>query len=144
MRLSPVDPGDAVTLTWTTTDAGGGVVIDNGVGAVAEDGNTVVNPYVTTVYTLTATGLYDINDPNHIVTATASVVVTVATVGDGCVNSHSQLLDTVDGASQIGPSVMIVGSLTPMTSALSSLGDMIAVESFLADTVSSSSELCDE
>ena len=51
------NPGDAATLTWSTTRATS-AEIDNGVGSVTPvaDGDTTVYPDTTTTYTLTATG----------------------------------------------------------------------------------------
>jgi len=66
-----VDPGAAVTLAWTTTDATSASLAP-GIGAVAVDGSRVVNPNQTTTYTLSASGSG--------VTTTASITVSV--VGD--------------------------------------------------------------
>ena len=63
-----ITAGETTTLSWATTGATD-VSIDNGVGAVAVDGNVTVTPTATTTYTLTATGAGG--------TATAVVVVTV-------------------------------------------------------------------
>lgn len=52
---SNVNPGSDVTLTWDTENATS-VSINNGIGAVAVDGNTVVNPTDDTTYTLTVEG----------------------------------------------------------------------------------------
>ena len=51
------NPGDAATLTWSTTRATS-AEIDNGVGSVTPvaDGDTTVYPDTTTTYTLTASG----------------------------------------------------------------------------------------
>ena len=49
-----VSPGGSARLTWTVMDASS-VSIDQGVGSVSSMGNAIVNPRVTTVYTLTAT-----------------------------------------------------------------------------------------
>ncbi len=46
--------GDSSTLSWSVSNATS-VIIDQGVGAVAAVGNTVVSPAATTSYTLTAT-----------------------------------------------------------------------------------------
>ncbi|MCD5381934.1 MAG: hypothetical protein LR017_01305 [Candidatus Pacebacteria bacterium] len=50
---SKITKGASATLTWETTDATE-VMIDNGVGVVAEDGTTTVAPTTDTTYTLTA------------------------------------------------------------------------------------------
>jgi len=57
-----------VTLTWTTTGADS-ASIDNGVGSIALNDSTVVNPAVTTTYTLTAVG-----DGSTTATVTVTVV----------------------------------------------------------------------
>ncbi len=46
-------PGQGSTLQWTVSGATS-VSIDNGIGDVPANGSRVVNPYTTTVYTLTA------------------------------------------------------------------------------------------
>src|SRR5271170_4263357 len=63
-----VKSGDTVTLSWTSTDATD-ADIEPGVGKVAVQGATPVNPEASTTYTITATG------PGG--TATASARVTV-------------------------------------------------------------------
>jgi hypothetical protein len=60
--------GESSTLSWSVTDANS-VTIDNGVGSVTFTGNTMVNPVVTTTYTLTAT--------NSTGSVTAMITVTV-------------------------------------------------------------------
>src|ERR1043166_3310302 len=47
--------GQTSTLVWNTTDATS-VTIDNGVGSQPVSGSVVVQPTLTTTYTLTATG----------------------------------------------------------------------------------------
>ncbi len=69
-----VQPGGAVTLSWTTTNAST-VTIDNGVGQVQPVGMgsyCCVHPQKTTTYTATATSIYPNAPP---VTATATVTV---------------------------------------------------------------------
>jgi peptidoglycan-associated lipoprotein len=68
---STVKSGDTVTLTWTSTDATD-ADIEPGVGKVALQGSTPVNPSDSTTYTITATG------PGGSSTATARVTVTSA------------------------------------------------------------------
>ena len=63
-----VHAGDTVTLSWSSTNATD-LTIDNGVGKVATQGSTPVNPQSSTTYTITATG------PGGSATATASVSV---------------------------------------------------------------------
>lgn len=52
---SSISAGGAVTLNWTTANATS-ASINEGIGAVALNGNLIVFPSVTTVYTITATG----------------------------------------------------------------------------------------
>jgi peptidoglycan-associated lipoprotein len=70
LNASPqmVKSGDNVTLTWTSTDATD-ADIEPGVGKVALQGSTPVNPTDSTTYTITATG------PGGSATATAHVAV---------------------------------------------------------------------
>jgi peptidoglycan-associated lipoprotein len=63
-----VKAGDTVTLSWTSTDATD-ADIEPGVGKVALQGSTPVNPSDSTTYTITATG------PGGSATATARVTV---------------------------------------------------------------------
>src|SRR5580698_3110231 len=63
-----VKSGDTVTLSWTSTDATD-ADIEPGVGKVALQGSTPVNPSDSTTYTITATG------PGGSATATARVTV---------------------------------------------------------------------
>jgi peptidoglycan-associated lipoprotein len=65
---SSVKAGDTVTLSWTSTDATD-ADIEPGVGKVALQGSTPVNPSESTTYTITATG------PGGSATATARVTV---------------------------------------------------------------------
>lgn len=51
---SRIEPGQAVTLRWSTTNAE--KVTISGVGDVAQQGSSVVTPRSTTTYVLTATG----------------------------------------------------------------------------------------
>lgn len=60
--------GESSVLSWSITDANS-VTIDNGVGSVTFTGNTMVNPVMTTTYTLTAT--------NSTGSVTAMITVTV-------------------------------------------------------------------
>lgn len=68
---SSIHPGDTANLSWTSTDATD-LSIDNGVGKVAPQGSTPVNPQSSTTYTITATG------PGGTQTASASVSVAAA------------------------------------------------------------------
>src|SRR5580693_2031425 len=70
LNASPtsVKSGDTVTLSWTSTDATD-ADIEPGVGKVALQGSTPVNPTESTTYTITATG------PGGSGTATARVTV---------------------------------------------------------------------
>jgi peptidoglycan-associated lipoprotein len=52
---STVNPGTTVTLSWTSTNATD-LDIEPGVGKVAPQGSTPVNPTQSTTYTITATG----------------------------------------------------------------------------------------
>jgi peptidoglycan-associated lipoprotein len=65
-----INPGDAVTLTWSSTDATD-LSIAPGVGRVAPSGTTTVTPAQSTTYQIVANG------PGG--SATASVRITVAT-----------------------------------------------------------------
>jgi peptidoglycan-associated lipoprotein len=75
LNASPtsVKSGDTVTLSWTSTDATD-ADIEPGVGKVALQGSTPVNPAESTTYTITATG------PGGSATATARVTVGAAAV----------------------------------------------------------------
>ena len=57
LNASPaaVNPGQAVTLSWSSTNATD-LEIQPGVGKVAPQGSTPVNPTQSTTYTITATG----------------------------------------------------------------------------------------
>jgi len=57
LNASPatVDPGQTITLSWTSTNATD-LDIQPGVGKVAPQGQTPVNPTASTTYTITATG----------------------------------------------------------------------------------------
>jgi peptidoglycan-associated lipoprotein len=76
LNASPtsVKSGETVTLSWTSTDATD-ADIEPGVGKVALQGSTPVNPSDSTTYTITATG------PGGSATATARVTVAAAAVG---------------------------------------------------------------
>ncbi len=52
---STVARGDQTTLTWATTDTAS-LVIDSGIGNVADSGSLVVSPRESTTFTATATG----------------------------------------------------------------------------------------
>ncbi|MFZ3216758.1 MAG: peptidoglycan-associated lipoprotein Pal [Candidatus Acidiferrales bacterium] len=65
---SSVNSGETSTLSWTSTDATD-ADIEPGVGKVAVQGSTPVNPTSPTTYTITATG------PGGSATATARVTV---------------------------------------------------------------------
>jgi peptidoglycan-associated lipoprotein len=67
-----VKSGDTVTLSWTSTDATD-ADIEPGVGKVALQGSTPVNPTNSTTYTITATG------PGGSAAATARVTVGAGT-----------------------------------------------------------------
>lgn len=62
-----VNPGQTVTLSWSSTNATD-LDIEPGIGKVAPQGSTPTNPAQSTTYTITATG------PGGTATATASVV----------------------------------------------------------------------
>jgi peptidoglycan-associated lipoprotein len=66
---SDVNPGATVTLSWSSTNATD-LDIQPGVGKVAPQGSTPVNPTQSTTYTITATGA------GGSATASASVTVT--------------------------------------------------------------------
>ena len=68
LNASPasVNPGQTVTLSWSSTNATD-LDIEPGVGKVAPQGSTPVNPTQSTAYTITATGA------GGSATATASV-----------------------------------------------------------------------
>src|SRR5512143_4064523 len=51
-----ITPGQASTLSWTTSEAQS-ITIEPGLGAVAPSGSQTVSPAATTTYTLTAAGL---------------------------------------------------------------------------------------
>lgn len=67
---SVITAGGTVTLRWRV-QAASRVVIDNGVGEVSPQGETVVSPTQDTTYTLTAT-----NDAGEVVTKSVKVTVT--------------------------------------------------------------------
>jgi peptidoglycan-associated lipoprotein len=73
LNASPttVNPGEAVTLSWTSTNATD-LDIQPGVGSVAPQGTRGVNPTQSTTYTITATGA------GGSATATAQVNVNAA------------------------------------------------------------------
>jgi phospholipase C len=76
-----VQPGGAVTLSWTTQNAAS-VSIDNGVGQVMPVGMgsyCCVHPTQTTTYTATATSIYPDTPP---VTATATVTVSTGGISN--------------------------------------------------------------
>jgi peptidoglycan-associated lipoprotein len=66
-----VNPGQAVTLSWSSTNATD-LSIDPGVGKVSPQGSTPVNPTNSTTYTITAAG------PGGSVTAGTRVTVNTA------------------------------------------------------------------
>src|SRR5579863_637923 len=57
LNASPttVDPGQTVTLSWSSTNATD-LDIEPGIGKVAPQGSTPTNPTQSTTYTITATG----------------------------------------------------------------------------------------
>lgn len=73
LNASPtaINPGQTVTLSWSSTNATD-LEIGPGVGKVAPQGSTPVNPTQSTTYTITATGA------GGSATATASVEVAAA------------------------------------------------------------------
>src|SRR5271170_1877135 len=73
MNASPstINPGQTATLSWSSTNATD-LDIQPGVGKVAPQGATPVNPAQTTTYTITATGA------GGNATATATVEVSAA------------------------------------------------------------------
>lgn len=73
LNASPtsIDPGGTVTLSWSSTNATD-LNIAPGVGKVAPEGSTPVNPTESTTYTITATG------PGGTANASASVSVKTA------------------------------------------------------------------
>jgi peptidoglycan-associated lipoprotein len=76
-----IDSGGSTTLTWTSTDATD-ADIEPGVGKVAVQGSTPVNPASSTTFTITATG------PGG--TATATTRVTVSAGAPGVAPSSNQ------------------------------------------------------
>ena len=90
-----ITAGETTTMSWTTTGATD-VSIDNGVGAVAVDGNATVIPTVDTTYTLTATGTGG--------TATAIAAVTV--------NATLPPPPTVDSLAAGPSTISVVGAAT--------------------------------
>ncbi len=52
---SSVERGEQTTLTWTTTDTMS-LLIDSGIGNVADSGSLVISPRESTTYTATASG----------------------------------------------------------------------------------------
>src|SRR5271155_693456 len=83
LNASPasVKSGDTVTLSWTSTDATD-ADIEPGVGKVAVQGSTPVNPTNSTTYTITVTGAGG--------TATASTRVTVNATAPGVPPASNQ------------------------------------------------------
>jgi Di-haem oxidoreductase, putative peroxidase len=71
-----IAPGGSATLTWSTTDASV-VTLLPGIGTVSSSGSIVVNPLVTTTYTLTATS------PTGSATSSAAVTVTAPVLTGG-------------------------------------------------------------
>lgn len=73
LNASPtsINPGDTVTLTWSSTNATD-LNLTPGVGKVAPEGSTPVTPAESTTYTITATG------PGGSANASASVSVKTA------------------------------------------------------------------
>jgi peptidoglycan-associated lipoprotein len=69
-----VDPGQTVTLSWSSANATD-LDIEPGVGKVATQGSTPVTPTASTTYTITATG------PGGSATATAHVNVNTSSGG---------------------------------------------------------------
>lgn len=71
LNASPnsINAGDMVTLSWSSTNATD-LDIEPGVGKVAPEGHTAVQPSVSTTYTITATG------PGGNASASARVTVT--------------------------------------------------------------------
>jgi len=65
---SSINPGEQVTLTWSSTNATD-LDIEPGIGKVAPEGSTTTNPSSSTTFTITATG------PGGSATASASVSV---------------------------------------------------------------------
>lgn len=83
---STVKSGDTVTLTWTSTDATD-ADIEPGVGKVALQGSTPVNPTESTTYTITATG------PGGSSTATARVTVSAGEEAPAAAPNMSELFE---------------------------------------------------
>jgi hypothetical protein len=82
---STIVSGQNITLTWTSTNADMGT-IDQGVGTVGLNGNTVLSPGIagyptgaTNTYTYTASG------PGGTATATATITVSLVTSFDGII-----------------------------------------------------------
>ena len=86
LNASPgaVKSGDTVTLSWTSTDATD-LDIEPGVGKVAVQGSTPVNPTESTSYTVTATG------PGGTATASARVTVGAAPVESAAPSANPSL-----------------------------------------------------
>jgi peptidoglycan-associated lipoprotein len=83
---SMVKSGDTVTLTWTSTDATD-ADIEPGVGKVALQGSTPVNPTESTTYTITATG------PGGSATATARVTMNAPEAAPAANPNMSELFE---------------------------------------------------
>jgi hypothetical protein len=88
---STIVSGQNITLTWASTNADMGT-IDQGVGTVGLNGNTVLSPGIagyptgtTNTYTYTASG------PGGTATATATITVSLVTSFDGMIYSDSPL-----------------------------------------------------
>jgi peptidoglycan-associated lipoprotein len=79
---STINSGDSTTLSWTSTDATD-ADIEPGVGKVAVQGSTPVNPTSSTTYTITATG------PGGTATATTRVTVSAGAPGVPPANNQS-------------------------------------------------------
>jgi len=79
---SAVNSGETTTLSWTSTDATD-ADIEPGVGKVAVQGSTPVNPTSSTTFTITATG------PGGTATATTRVTVNAAAPGIPPANNQS-------------------------------------------------------
>src|ERR1700683_4751479 len=77
-----INSGDSTTLTWSSTDATD-ADIEPGVGKVAVQGSTPVNPTSSTTYTITATG------PGGTATATTRVTVNAGAAGVPPANNQS-------------------------------------------------------
>lgn len=98
INLFSADPttitvGESSVLSWSITDANS-VTIDNGIGSVTFTGNTMVNPVVTTTYTLTATN--STGSVTALITVTVNLNSAISPIEDLAKETISDVLRSAD------------------------------------------------